>query len=93
MTESWNVVILQGKPDFIWVKALRKNDSVEIYYSLNGENYTMSNMTYFPGQKPAMVGMMAASPDGDGFNAVFDDFKIIHHPDAFRLEWLKRNSE
>lgn len=90
---SWNVVALQGKPDFIWVKAIRKKDSVEIYYSLDGKNYTLSNMTYFPDQKPAMVGMMAASPDGDGFNAVFENFKIIHHPDERRLEWLEKNKE
>lgn len=90
---SWNVIVLHGTPDFLWVKAIRKKDYVEIYYSLDGKSYSLSNMAYFPEQKPAMVGMMAASPDGDGFNAVFENFKIVHQPDARRLEWLEKNKE
>lgn len=35
--------------------------------------------------------MMAASPDGKGFTATFEDFKITHLPDQRRLEWLKNN--
>lgn len=88
---SWNVVALQGKPSSIWIKAIRKIDAVEIYYSLDGEKYHMSNLAYFPQQKPAMVGMMAASPDGDGFKAVFEDFKIQQLPDERRIKWLKEN--
>jgi len=34
---------------------------------------------------------MAASPDGHGFKAIFEDFKITHLPDARRLEWLREN--
>jgi len=90
---NWNVIVLPGKPEFLWVKAIRKKDYVEVYYSPDGKNFILSNMAYFPEQKPAMVGMMAASPDGDGFNAVFEDFKIFHQPDTRRLEWLKQNKE
>ncbi|MFA8435258.1 MAG: DUF1349 domain-containing protein [Marinifilaceae bacterium] len=88
---SWSVVVLKEKPRSIWIKAIRKVDAVEIYYSLDGEKYVMSSLAYFPQQKPAMVGMMAASPDGDGFEAVFEDFKVKHLPDARRLEWLEKN--
>lgn len=42
---------------------------------------------------PIMVGVMAASPDGNGFKARFEDFTIKHLPDARRLEWLKNNAE
>ena len=88
---SWSVIALQGKPDYIWIKAIRRIDAVEIFYSLDGKNYVMSNLVYFPEQKPAMIGMMAASPDGDGFEAVFEDFKIRHLPDQRRLDWLEKN--
>ena len=37
--------------------------------------------------------MMAASPDGEGFKAIFEDFSIKHLPDMKRLEWLERNKE
>jgi len=38
-----------------------------------------------------MVGLMAASPDGNGFKAKFESFKVKHLPDQRRLEWLKKN--
>ena len=88
---SWSVVALQDKPANVWLKAIRRMDAVEIYYSLDGEKYQLSNLAYFPQQKPAMVGMMAASPDGKGFEAVFENFKIKHLPDLRRLAWLKEN--
>ena len=88
---SWGVVALQDKPEFIWIKAVRRIDAVEISYSLDGKKYQMSSLAYFPQNKPAMVGMMAASPDGNGFKAVFEDFKIKHLADERRLKWLKDN--
>jgi regulation of enolase protein 1 (concanavalin A-like superfamily) len=89
---SWSVIALQGKPNFIWIRVIRRIDGVEIYYSMDGEKYIMSNLLYFPQKKMVMVGMMAASPDGDGFEAVFEDFKITHLPDQRRLEWLEKNN-
>lgn len=88
---NWSVIALQDKPGSIWIKAIRRIDAVEIFYSLDGKNYVMSNLAYFPQQKPVMIGMMAASPDGDGFEAIFEDFKIMHLPDQRRLEWLDKN--
>jgi len=88
---SWNVVSLGGNPKSIWIKAVRRYDSIEIFYSIDGKSYQMSNVAYLPPQKPVMTGMMAASPDGNGFEAVFEEFKITHLPDAKRLEWLKVN--
>jgi uncharacterized protein len=42
---------------------------------------------------PVMVGIMAACPDGKGFNVTFEYFKVKHLPDMCRLEWLKRNTD
>ncbi len=88
---SWNVVSLKEKPKSIWIKAIRKIDAVEIFYSLDGKNYHMTNLAYFPEYKPTMIGMMAASPDGQGFKAIFGEFKIKHLPDERRLKWLEEN--
>ncbi|WP_281616258.1 DUF1349 domain-containing protein [Flammeovirga sp. SubArs3] len=90
---SWSVIALEGKPKSIWIKAIRRRDAVEIFYSLDGKKYQMSNLAYLPDHKPLMVGMMAASPDGNGFNATFEDFKITHLADERRLEWLENNKE
>lgn len=88
---SWSVIELSGQPESVWIKVVRRLDAVEVFYSLDGENYTMSNLSYFRNNVPVMVGMMAASPDGDGFRAVFEDFKVQHLPDQKRLEWLEEN--
>ena len=42
---------------------------------------------------PVQVGVMAACPDGKGFNVIFEHFKVKHLPDQRRLEWLKKNAE
>lgn len=65
--------------------------AVEIFYSFDDENYTMMRNCWLQDNKPVMVGMMAACPDGNGFKATFEEFTIKHLPDARRLEWLKNN--
>ncbi|MCK5401965.1 MAG: DUF1349 domain-containing protein [Flavobacteriaceae bacterium] len=88
---SWSIIPLKGKPKTIWIKVIRKIDAVKIFYSLDGIKYQMCNLAYFPENKSAMVGMMAASPDGKGFKAIFENFKIKHLPDERRLKWLEEN--
>ena len=88
---SWSIVELGEKPESLWIKAIRRLDAVEIFYSLDGDNFKMSNVAYLSENKPVMVGMMAASPDGDGFSALFENFSVKHLPDARRIAWLKRN--
>ena len=90
---SWSVIQLSEQPASVWIKVIRRLDAVEIFYSLDGKNYTMSNLSYLKNNVPVKVGMMAASPDGEGFKAIFEDFSIKHLPDMKRLEWLERNKE
>ena len=79
---DWSILTLSEVPDFLWIKAVRHLDSVGIFYSLDDETHVMFRLDYFPDHRPVMVGMAAASPDGEGFEAVFEDFTIIHLPDA-----------
>lgn len=88
---DWSVIETTNSPKTIWLKAIRKLDAVEIFYSLDSITYTMMRLAYFPDNKPVMVGMTAASPDGTGFNALFEDFEINHIPDSRRLIWLDNN--
>lgn len=90
---SWSVIKLSEQPKSVWIKVIRRLDAVEIFYSLNGKDYTMSNLSYLENNVPVQVGMMAASPDGDGFKAIFEEFSIKHLPDLQRLEWLEKNKE
>ncbi|MBK8636033.1 MAG: hypothetical protein IPN72_21685 [Saprospiraceae bacterium] len=48
-------------------------------------------MSIIPNNVPVMVGMTATSPDGIGFDAMFEEFEIKHIPDTRRLKWLENN--
>jgi regulation of enolase protein 1 (concanavalin A-like superfamily) len=73
---DWSIIELDHPPESIWMKVVRRLDAVEIFYSFNDKEYIMFRLAYFPDNSPVMVGMMAASPEGDGFNAIFEGFEI-----------------
>lgn len=90
-TSDWSVTTLDKVPPFIWIKAVRKLDAIEIFYSLDDVNYVMTRNCPLQDNHPVMVGMMAASPDGQGFDAKFEHFTVKHLPDQRRLEWLNKH--
>lgn len=92
-TSDWSVIELDRPVDFVWIKAVRRLDALEIFYSFDDKEYTMMRNCWLQDNTPVMVGMMAASPDGDGFKATFEHFKIKHLPDRRRLDWLEENQE
>lgn len=90
-TSDWSVIELEEPVEYVWIKAVRRLDAVEIFYSFDDEHYTMMRNCWLEDNTPVMVGMMAACPDGDGFKATFEEFSIKHLPDQRRLEWLEKN--
>ncbi|MBE9598021.1 DUF1349 domain-containing protein [Pedobacter sp. MC2016-24] len=91
-TSDWSVIALDKTPDFVWIKAIRRLDAVEIFYSFDDKSYTMMRNAHLQDNVPVMVGFMAASPDGNGFDAKFEGFAVKHLPDQRRLDWLKKNN-
>ncbi len=90
---DWSMVELKQKPTSVWLQVTRRLDAIEIKYSLNNTDFTVMRLAYFPDNVPVMVGLTAASPDGNGFDALFEDFAIKHLPDKRRSEWLKQNDK
>jgi len=88
---DWSVIKLDRAVPYVWIKAVRKRDAVEIFYSFDDKEYTMMRNCWLQDNTPVMVGMMAACPDGDGFKARFEAFKVKHTPDVRRTEWLNKN--
>ncbi len=88
---DWSVIELNDIPKSMWIKAVRQLDAIELSYSFDDKDYKMMRIASFPDNIPVMVGMAAASPDGEGFNALFEHFSIKHLPDARRLKWLENN--
>lgn len=92
-TSDWSIITLDKPVKHIWIKAVRRLDAIELFYSFDDKEYFLMRNAWMPDNTPIMVGMMAASPDGQGFKAKFEDFQVKHLPDQRRLEWLKRNAE
>ena len=91
-TSDWSIIPLEKPVPFVWIKAVRRLDAVEIFYSFDDREYTLMRNAWLQDNTPVMVGVMGASPDGSGFTARFGGFAIKHLPDARRKEWLQRNS-
>ncbi len=92
-TSDWSIIPLERPVPFVWIKAVRRLDAVELFYSFDDKEYVMMRNAWLQDNCPVMVGVMAASPDGDGFRARFEDFTIKHLPDLRRRQWLKNNAE
>jgi uncharacterized protein len=74
---DWSVVPLKDNPVSVWLRLKREDEAIEISYSLDGTNHTMLRMTYLSEAETMQVGLMCASPQGDGFTVAFEEFKIL----------------
>lgn len=93
IASDWSVITLDKAIPYVWIKAVRRLDAVEIFYSFDDKEYTLMRNAWLQDNIPVQVGFMAACPDGKGFNVTFEHFKVKHLPDQRRLEWLKKNAE
>jgi regulation of enolase protein 1 (concanavalin A-like superfamily) len=73
---DWSVVPLPQNPPSIWMRVTRKVEAVEVFYSLDGANYTMLRMAYLLPSDKLEAGIMCAAPDGKGFPVVFEGLAI-----------------
>ena len=92
-TSDWSVITLDRAVPFIWIKAVRRLDAVEIYYSYDDQTYALMRISWMQDNTPVQVGLMAASPDGQGFQASFEHFQVKHLPDQRRVEWLEKQKK
>ena len=92
-TSDWSVITLDRPVPFVWIKAVRRLDAVEIYYSIDDKDDTLMRSAWMQDNTPGQVGLMAASPDGQGFQASFEHFQVKHLPDQRRVEWLEKQKK
>ncbi|NEN90739.1 MAG: DUF1349 domain-containing protein [Okeania sp. SIO3H1] len=74
---DWSVVSLPENPESIWLRLKRSGETVEVEYSLDGESYSLLRLGYLTTANELQVGLMCASPDGDGFSVVFEEFRAL----------------
>lgn len=91
-TSDWNVITLEKEVPYLWIKAVRSLDAVEVFYSFDDKEYVLMRVAWLQDNVPVQVGLMGASPDGAGFTASFEGFQVKHVADKRRLQWLKNNT-
>lgn len=73
---DWSVLPLHQNPPSLCLRVSRHGDAFEIHYSLDGQAYTLLRLAYLTLDESLQVGLMACSPDGNGFEVSFENFKI-----------------
>lgn len=73
---DWSVVPLLQPPVSLWLRVQRRAEAIEVQYSLDGEQYQMLRLAYLTQAETVQVGLMAASPQGEGCEITFELFKI-----------------
>jgi regulation of enolase protein 1 (concanavalin A-like superfamily) len=73
---DWSVAPLPQNPPAIWLRLKRAGSALEIFYSLDGQQYTLLRVTYLPEAASIQVGPMCAAPDGNGFTVRFEGFHV-----------------
>lgn len=74
---DWSVVPLHPSPTSLWLRVQRRAAAIEVQYSLDGEDYQMLRLAYLTEAETLDVGLMAASPQGEGCTIVFEEFNLI----------------
>lgn len=74
---DWSVVPLHHPPVSLGLRIQRRAEAIEVQYSLDTKEYQMLRLAYLTQTATVQVGMMAASPQGDGCAIVFESFKIL----------------
>jgi len=75
---DWSTVRGVTTKSPVWWRLVRKGASLEVLYSLDGHAYTSMRLGYLPLQNSVDVGIMSASPEGQGLTASFEDLRLTH---------------
>jgi regulation of enolase protein 1 (concanavalin A-like superfamily) len=73
---DWSVVPLPENPPAIWLRVTRHGSTIEVHYSLDGTGYSMIRTAHLPPAETVSVGIMCASPEGNGFTTTFEGLDI-----------------
>ncbi len=73
---DWSVVPLSQNPEWIRLRLKRNAEAVEIEYSLDGDRNQMLRLAYLTTASQLQLGLMCASPQGEGFAIAFEEFQI-----------------
>jgi regulation of enolase protein 1 (concanavalin A-like superfamily) len=73
---DWSVVALPQNPPSFWLRLTRRKEAIEVHYALDGKTYTLCRLACLTSTPRLNVGLMCASPDGEGFTTAFEGFTV-----------------
>lgn len=73
---DWSVIPLDNNPKSSWIRMQRIGTAFEVSFSHDGESFMMIRECYLSDALSLQVGVMCASPKGDGFQTQFEDLNI-----------------
>jgi len=73
---DWAGAPAQGADGPLWVRLVRKGGSLTYAWSSDGKTFREVRQGYLSEAPSLFVGMMAAAPEGPGFEVEFSDFAV-----------------
>jgi uncharacterized protein len=73
---DWSVIPLSVSPTPLQLRVERRKEAIRISYLNQQAQSEMVRLAYFPVVQNLQVGLMCASPDGDGFEVTFEDYRL-----------------
>lgn len=73
---DWSVIPLMSPPEVVQLRLERRKEAVEISYLDENSQYRMLRLAYFPVDQTVQVGVMCASPQGNGYEIEFEDYQL-----------------
>jgi regulation of enolase protein 1 (concanavalin A-like superfamily) len=73
---NWVLAVLPETFNTLNLSLARKNDAVHIKYAVDDDELQFASVVYLEPKAPAFVGVMCASPQGDGLTARFSNLVV-----------------
>ena len=73
---DWSTMLDLSEAAPVWWRVIRKHNSIQVLYSLDGKDFTFVRDGYFEPEVKVDVGILCAAPTGPGFEAVFDHLQL-----------------
>lgn len=73
---DWSTVRGITAKEPLWWRIVRKGSSLEVLYSLDGKNFASTRLGYLPLPSFVDTGIMCCSPEGAGFESIFDEIRL-----------------
>lgn len=77
---DWSMTPLSNAPDVLRLRVERRQEAIHLSYLNEAEQYIPFRMAYLPPVSELQVGLMCASPEGEGYEVVFEDYQLSPIP-------------